>query len=154
MLIIEVNQCNGCGVCVEVCPQGAISLAEGTAQVDSSLCTGCQACVAACPTGAIKVPMPMARTQRPSVTVHEERAPVSTAQRGAIATLAAAALTFMGHHLLPRVAEALISTLQRRSSVPTDPRRVRDQRPNTTEPFASTTFGSAGRGYRHRRRGR
>ncbi len=154
MLIIDVNQCSGCGVCVEVCPQGAISLVEGTARVDSSLCTGCQACVAACPTGAIEAPMPIARKQRSSVTVHDERAPVSTAQRGAIATLAAAAVTFMGHHLLPRVAEALVSALQRRSSVPTDPRQVKDQRITVTEPSASTVFGSGGRGYRHRRRGR
>jgi NAD-dependent dihydropyrimidine dehydrogenase PreA subunit len=154
VLIIEVNRCDGCGTCVEVCPQGAISMAEGTARVDSVLCTECQACVAACPTGAIQVPMPLAQTQQSAVTVHQQRAPVSTVQRSALATVAAAALTFVGRHLAPLVAETFVSALQRRSSGSTEPRQVKDQRTAITNPSTSTAFGPRGRGRRHRRRGR
>lgn len=123
MLTIEVDRCDGCGVCVQTCPQGAISLVEGIARIDSSLCTECRACVEACPTGAIQVAMPIAQREpvlaksgEAEVTIREGRAPVTTVPRGTLATLAAATLTFMGRYLLPRAAEALISALERRPS--------------------------------------
>jgi len=116
MLTIEVDRCNGCGACVQACPQEAISLAEGVARIDSSRCTECQDCVDACPTGAIRVAMPIAQKEAPAVALHEERAPVMTVPRTTLATLAAATVTFMGRYLLPRVAEVLISALERRPS--------------------------------------
>jgi ferredoxin len=58
MLIVELDRCNGCGVCVESCPQGAPILKNGKAHFASSLCVGCQTCVDVCPTGAIQVASP------------------------------------------------------------------------------------------------
>ncbi len=55
MLIVELDRCNGCGACVENCPQGAPALISGKAHFTSSLCIGCQTCADVCPTGAIQV---------------------------------------------------------------------------------------------------
>lgn len=56
----ELN-CNGCGLCVDVCPYKAIELVEkkvlGTektvAQLNEALCKGCGACSASCRSGSI-----------------------------------------------------------------------------------------------------
>jgi ferredoxin len=44
--------CAGCGLCVDLCPVGAISLVEGTARIGAD-CKGCGRCAALCPNGAI-----------------------------------------------------------------------------------------------------
>ncbi|WP_342778663.1 FAD-dependent oxidoreductase [Desulfosoma caldarium] len=51
---IDATRCTGCGVCVEICPFGAIQRDEatGTARVLEALCKGCGACGAACPAEA------------------------------------------------------------------------------------------------------
>lgn len=54
--IAEINQelCVGCGLCVTVCPYGAIVLnsEQRVARINEVLCKGCGACSAACPSGA------------------------------------------------------------------------------------------------------
>lgn len=154
MLTIEVDRCNGCGACVQACSQGAISLVEGVARIDSSRCIECQACVEACPAGAIRVAMPVAQREKAAVAVREERAPLTRVPRGTLATLAAATLSFAGRYLLPRLTKALINALERRSSGPTEFRGMKVRATDTTEPTASTTFVPRGHGPRHRRRGR
>jgi len=50
--------CIGCGVCVSVCPQGAVRLLDGDrphALVDPASCRGCGICAAECPSGAMTV---------------------------------------------------------------------------------------------------
>jgi len=47
-------ECTGCGLCLDVCHIGAVSLAGGLAQVGES-CKGCGRCAAACPVGAIRL---------------------------------------------------------------------------------------------------
>jgi len=51
---IDGERCTGCGVCVEVCPVGAITLLDGRAHVDEAACTGCGACLGVCPEDAIQ----------------------------------------------------------------------------------------------------
>ena len=50
--VIE-EKCTGCGVCIQVCPFGAISIIEGLATISED-CQLCLACVPACPSGAIE----------------------------------------------------------------------------------------------------
>lgn len=47
--------CEGCGRCVEACPQGAIKVAGGRAASDPARCVLCGYCGAACPQFAIKI---------------------------------------------------------------------------------------------------
>lgn len=57
--VVDENKCSGCGICVSICPYGAISLEkreDGTrvSKVDPMLCQGCGTCSAACPSAAIQ----------------------------------------------------------------------------------------------------
>lgn len=54
--IIKIDQklCNGCGVCVTACHEGAIGLVDGKAALmRDDYCDGLGDCLPACPTGAI-----------------------------------------------------------------------------------------------------
>jgi len=46
------ENCNGCGACAEVCPQGAIEVIEGRSRTDRALCAGCGRCTEVCPNEA------------------------------------------------------------------------------------------------------
>jgi heterodisulfide reductase subunit A len=54
---IDLNRCDGCWECLDVCPYGAIEKLSmedrQVAQVNASLCKGSGACVPSCPAGAI-----------------------------------------------------------------------------------------------------
>jgi NAD-dependent dihydropyrimidine dehydrogenase PreA subunit len=56
--IIKINEekCNGCGLCVPNCPEGAIQIIDGKARLVSDLfCDGLGACIGHCPEGAITI---------------------------------------------------------------------------------------------------
>jgi ferredoxin len=53
---IEHELCNGCGLCLPNCPEGALQLIDGKARLVSDLfCDGLGACIGTCPLGAIHV---------------------------------------------------------------------------------------------------
>ena len=58
--------CIGCGKCRNVCPFGAVDIADNLSYIDSSLCRACGKCVDVCPTGAILSTLP----PRPAVTAN------------------------------------------------------------------------------------
>jgi pyruvate formate lyase activating enzyme len=47
-LFFDASKCVGCGACVEVCPEGAISLEGGRSYTDRALCNGSGKCVEVC----------------------------------------------------------------------------------------------------------
>lgn len=50
-----LDECDGCGLCVEACPIDAVSIADGGAVVDLDWCIGCGVCATACPNDAISM---------------------------------------------------------------------------------------------------
>jgi NAD-dependent dihydropyrimidine dehydrogenase PreA subunit len=52
-LFVESEKCDGCRLCVSVCPVQAISLVENKALIDQNRCSECLLCLDECPTKAI-----------------------------------------------------------------------------------------------------
>ncbi|MFH1737380.1 MAG: 4Fe-4S binding protein [bacterium] len=53
---IDEEKCDGCGLCVQGCPEGAIQIIDGKARlVRESYCDGLGACLGECPQGAITI---------------------------------------------------------------------------------------------------
>ena len=56
--VVDGESCMGCGICVDLCEEGAISFRKDfpLVVVDAKLCTGCGACIDDCPNEAILFP--------------------------------------------------------------------------------------------------
>jgi Pyruvate/2-oxoacid:ferredoxin oxidoreductase delta subunit len=51
---IDESKCDGCGLCIPACPEGALRIVDGKARlVAERLCDGMGACLGHCPRGAI-----------------------------------------------------------------------------------------------------
>jgi NAD-dependent dihydropyrimidine dehydrogenase PreA subunit len=164
VITIRAERCSGCGACVDVCPTGALYLVDGKAAVDEALCNTCKECLAVCPGEAItlapqeelvRVPaLHPALQARPTLQARPEpeviqvrTQPVSL--RARVLPVAGAALAWAGREFLPRLADLLLDTLDRRTSTPqTMGARAAPGR----EPAPRGAKGT-GKQHRHRRRG-
>jgi NAD-dependent dihydropyrimidine dehydrogenase PreA subunit len=156
-MFIQVNQalCAGCGTCVEVCSVGAIQLADQRPVINDALCTQCDACIAACPNGAIAVlsiptqsvpiaVLPAAESAMISVPAQTVLLETETPARG-LAPLAGAALAFLGREVAPRLADALLTVLERKLARPIT---------TITAPVSPSSRGLIARGRGERRQAR
>src|SRR5512139_897446 len=44
-----INLCTDCGLCVDTCPSGALSITEGRVYWNREVCTECDTCIQTCP---------------------------------------------------------------------------------------------------------
>jgi ferredoxin len=49
MTKIDTDKCTGCGGCIDLCPEIAISMINDVVIVNEELCTGCNICIKVCP---------------------------------------------------------------------------------------------------------
>jgi 2-oxoglutarate ferredoxin oxidoreductase subunit delta len=61
-IVIDIEKCKGCEVCIPACPQDVIALAKNVngkgyhyAETVNDQCTGCANCAIVCPDGVITV---------------------------------------------------------------------------------------------------
>lgn len=53
-IVIDESKCNGCGLCVKACHEGALEIVDGIARLTKGfLCDGIGDCLPACPANAI-----------------------------------------------------------------------------------------------------
>lgn len=142
---VDAARCTGCGACVDVCPVGAVELADGKACVDEERCAGCEACVSVCPEGAIQ---PLIRGE---IIPVEERPALAVRQPSPLAETAGVVAVATGASLLVRATRALGRAVVRWLMRP----QARVRPPTAETPLADDDRGSAGqeRRARHRRRG-
>lgn len=51
---INQDMCTGCGICVDECPVGAVSIANDTARINDEECVRCGKCHDVCPEEAVR----------------------------------------------------------------------------------------------------
>ncbi|MGA8055555.1 MAG: 4Fe-4S binding protein [Burkholderiales bacterium] len=51
--VVDKEDCQGCGACVDACPNEAIAIKRDVAVVIAAACADCGSCEPACPTAAI-----------------------------------------------------------------------------------------------------
>jgi NAD-dependent dihydropyrimidine dehydrogenase PreA subunit len=166
MISIDRQACNGCGLCVEVCPTGALQLIERLIQVDNTLCQACELCVDSCPQNALvsytiveEAPalasrglmgaMDAATTRNPGEQHISKPSTIDIDKpRRSLGDWLGAAFHFLVFDLAP-VIEGIIDTNQREKGAPS-----RSIHRNTSTYEGRRGRGRNGRKARRRRRGR
>lgn len=78
IITIDEDKCNGCGLCVPDCPEGALQVIDGKVHLVSDLfCDGLGACLKTCPEGALTV------EERDAEPYDERRVMENVAKHGA-----------------------------------------------------------------------
>ena len=142
---VDGRRCDGCGACVDSCPEGAISLSAEVAYIAPALCNACLACVGQCPRQAIRVTEMVNLPQtRPAV-----QPPVRTGGLpSVVASAGAIALAYLAERVLPRLVQGIFNGALKSAG------GSQEAGPEPTVGSINTTTGAAGGGRRNRRHGR
>ncbi|MCX7988758.1 MAG: 4Fe-4S binding protein [Thermodesulfovibrio sp.] len=71
IIYIDEEKCDGCGICVNACAEGAIKIVNGKAKlINEIFCDGLGACLGSCPKGAITIVEREAKPFNEEVTKH------------------------------------------------------------------------------------
>jgi NAD-dependent dihydropyrimidine dehydrogenase PreA subunit len=151
MFTVDQRKCQGCGICIDECPTGAITLAASVAVIDQNLCTDCGICADLCPEGAIMViaepiqeKLPVSRP--PIEVVSPGPVPGPLHQR--VLPAVGAALALAGREIVPRLTPVALDALDRWLS------QRSAMTPDSSIPGEPGMPGGGGRGRRLRRRRR
>ena len=156
MVFINTEECNGCGVCIDICPTEAITLQNGKAFIDVNLCEVCEVCLDACLQGAIvhsaivpiqekTTPVPI---EIPAVVISNQDQQRSITIPNAVLPVIGSMLLWTGRELAPRLANLALDYLERRIQ-PTETGLN-----NNSNQQRGRRFASPGGGRRRRQRQR
>lgn len=71
----STEQCNGCGLCAQVCPVSCVEIRDGRAVHTDDNCQVCLACIHHCPQNAVRLSVPEvnpnARYIHPQISIRE-----------------------------------------------------------------------------------
>lgn len=70
MIYVDRDKCDGCGLCVEVCPHSALILVDEAVEVDLERCQETGTCLETCPRGAL---LEVTEARDPEVSTLEKR---------------------------------------------------------------------------------
>ena len=121
IISIDEELCDGCGLCVPSCSEGAIQVIDGKARlVGENLCDGLGDCLGECPRGALTIVRREAEDFDESA-VREHLARGTDARRGGAASPEVLPQGGLG---CPSTRQVLFDTAPSRATAPSEPGRV------------------------------
>lgn len=156
MVTINYADCNGCGLCVDECPTGALILQNNHAFIDQHICQECYNCISVCPQGAILVgeKQPVAENviripANPEPVINTLAEPAEQMPlREMLLPAIGSVLLWTGRELVPRLAVLALNALDRRIQTANIVSNNQVQRSHRND--ISTSSQARGRGRRRR----